>query len=233
MKTVIVYSGGLDSTVLLYHLLDEGHEVAALSIDYGQKHKIELQRAKAISQPLDLHHEVADLNGMTKLFGESSLINSQNSVPHGHYEEENMKSTIVPNRNMILLSLATAWASSIKADSVSYAAHSGDHAIYPDCREEFATALDQAIRLADWQEIYLNRPFVGLSKAEVVKRGAELYVPFQLTWSCYEGQDLHCGQCGTCIERREAFHLAGIEDPTSYKNTAPSLQTMIASKWRL
>ena len=144
-----------------------------------------------------------------------------------------MKSTVVPNRNMILLSLATAWAVSKKADSVSYAAHSGDHAIYPDCRNEFAEALDKAIRLADWQEVYLNRPFVDLTKADIVKLGSELNVPFEQTWSCYEGQEVHCGRCGTCIERREAFYLAGVEDPTEYSPEAPNLEVMISNDWRL
>ncbi|MCB1120019.1 MAG: 7-cyano-7-deazaguanine synthase, partial [Verrucomicrobiae bacterium] len=154
-------------------------------------------------------------------------------VPHGHYEEENMKSTVVPNRNMILLSVATGWAVSLKADCVSYAAHAGDHAIYPDCREEFADALDKTMRLADWQEIYLNRPFVSWTKADIVRRGAELNVPFEKTWSCYEGGDQHCGRCGTCIERREAFHLAGVADPTEYSEAAPTLEAMIANDWRL
>ncbi len=204
-----------------------------MSVDYGQKHKIELQRAKTIAQVLNIHHEVADLRAITALFGRSSLTNKHTSIPQGHYEKENMKSTVVPNRNMILLSLATAWASSIQASSVSYAAHAGDHAIYPDCREEFAEALDRAIRLADWQEIYLYRPFVCFTKADLVKRGNELKVPFHKTWSCYEGKEIHCGQCGTCIERREAFHLAGIKDATPYLETAPTVERMVANEWRL
>ena len=233
MKTVLVFSGGMDSTVLLYHLLAEGNEVATLSVNYGQKHAKELDQAASISRSLGLVHKTADLTGITGLFGDSSLVNDSVDIPHGHYEEDTMKSTVVPNRNMILLSLATAWAASIQANSVSYAAHFGDHAIYPDCREEFAEALDKAIRLADWQEIFLNRPFVDFTKAEIVRRGAELNVPFEKTWSCYEGRELHCGQCGTCIERREAFHLAGIEDPTNYASEAPAVETMIAQEWRL
>ena len=223
----------MDSTVLLYHLLDQGATVATLSVNYGQRHSKELFQAESITKALGVEHRTIDLRAITELFGNSSLTDTETNIPHGHYEEDNMKSTVVPNRNMILLSLATAWAASLKADSVSYAAHSGDHAVYPDCREVFASALDKAIRLADWQEIYLNRPFVDYSKTDIVKRGAELHVPFEETWSCYEGNETHCGQCGTCIERREAFYLAGIEDSTLYNETAPRLEAMVANDWRL
>jgi 7-cyano-7-deazaguanine synthase len=233
MKTVLVYSGGMDSTVLLYHLLANGDSVSTLSVDYGQRHRKELIQAAEITTKLGIEHRTVDLTSITGLFSGSSLTDQTVAIPHGHYEEENMKSTVVPNRNMILLSLATAWAISLKADCVSYAAHAGDHAIYPDCREEFAAALDKTIRLADWQEVYLNRPFVGLTKAEIVKRGAELKVPLEKTWSCYEGGEHHCGRCGTCIERREAFYLAGVEDPTPYSDAAPKLETMISNDWRL
>ena len=233
MKTVLVFSGGMDSTVLLYHLLAQGADVSALSVDYGQKHKIELERAKEMAADLDVDHRIVDLRSITQLFAGSSLTDQDCSIPHGHYEEETMKSTVVPNRNMILLSLATAWAISLKADAVSYAAHAGDHAIYPDCREAFASALDKAMRLSDWNEVFLDRPFVDMSKAEIVSRGAELHVPFEKTWSCYEGGEQHCGKCGTCIERREAFHLANVVDPTPYSRDAPELQTMIANDWRL
>ncbi|MDG2170459.1 MAG: 7-cyano-7-deazaguanine synthase QueC [Opitutales bacterium] len=233
MKTVIVYSGGLDSTVLLYHLLATGDSVSTLAVNYGQRHSKELKQAKAITSKLGIEHREVDLTSINQLLGGSSLTDSSISIPQGHYEEDNMKSTVVPNRNMILLSLATGWAVSKKAECVSYAAHSGDHAIYPDCRNEFAEALDKAIRLADWQEVYLNRPFVDLTKADIVKLGSELNVPFEQTWSCYEGQDVHCGRCGTCIERREAFHLAGVEDPTEYRADAPTLEVMISNDWRL
>lgn len=233
MKTVLVYSGGLDSTVLLYHLHSAGDTVSTLSIHYGQRHAKELECARRITSDLGIEHREVDLTTINQLLGGSSLTDKDLSIPHGHYEEDNMKSTVVPNRNMILLSLATGWAISQEADCVSYAAHSGDHAIYPDCREEFADALDKTIRLADWKEVYLNRPFVGLTKADVVKRGAKLGVPFETTWSCYEGKELHCGRCGTCIERREAFHLAGVEDPTPYDSDAPSVEAMISSDWRL
>jgi 7-cyano-7-deazaguanine synthase len=233
MKTILIYSGGMDSTVLLYHLLNEGYTVKALSVDYGQRHKKEIECARLITQRLNVEHLVADLTGITSLLGGSSLTSADIDVPEGHYAEDNMKATVVPNRNMIMLSVATGWAISTKCDSVSYAAHSGDHAIYPDCREEFAQAVDQAIQLADWHKVVLNRPFVTLTKADIVALGSKLGVPFEDTWSCYKGGDLHCGRCGTCVERREAFHLAGVEDPTPYGAEAPSLEEMIQTDWKL
>lgn len=233
MKTILIYSGGMDSTVLLYHLRAEGQSVAALSIDYGQRHRRELDCAAAICARLGVEHRVADLRGLTPLLTGSSLTDPSVPVPHGHYEEATMKATVVPNRNMLLLATAAAWAIALKADTVAYAAHSGDHAIYPDCREEFAEAMDRAIGLADWHAVHLQRPFVGLTKADLVRRGAALAVPFADTWSCYEGGAEHCGRCGTCIERREAFHLAGVPDPTPYALTAPSVEAMLAANWRL
>jgi 7-cyano-7-deazaguanine synthase len=223
----------MDSTVLLYHLLDAGVEVRALSIDYGQRHKKELVWAKSVCEKLGVEHRVADLTALTPLLAGSSLTSDDIEVPDGHYEEDNMKVTVVPNRNMILLAVATGWAISTKSDSVSYAAHSGDHAIYPDCREEFAQGMDHVMGLADWHSTKLDRPFVAMTKADVAKRGAELGVPFEETWSCYKGLDLHCGRCGTCVERREAFHLAEVIDPTPYADTAPSLDEMIANDWRI
>lgn len=233
MKTVIVYSGGLDSTVLLYHLRDAGHELHALSINYGQRHCCELDRAASICAKLGIPQPMADLSAIQPLLAGSSLTSPEIEVAEGHYTEESMKSTVVPNRNMIFLSVATGHALSIKADQIAYAAHSGDHAIYPDCRNEFADAMATAIKLADWDQIELSRPFVNWTKADIVRRGAELDVPFQDTWSCYKGGDLHCGRCGTCIERREAFDLAGVTDPTPYANDAPSIESLRANEWRL
>ena len=188
MKTVLIYSGGLDSTVLLYDLLAAGHSVRALSINYGQRHQKELQAASCICQQLGIEHRVADISGIAPLLKGSSLTDDTIDVPEGHYEAESMKATVVPNRNMIMLSIAAGWAISEKADTVSYAAHSGDHAIYPDCREKFTDALDTAIQLADWHEVSLYRPFIGKSKADIVKLGSTLKVPFEKTWSCYKGR---------------------------------------------
>ena len=216
-KTVVIHSGGIDSTVLLAHLLSQGREVYALSVDYGQRHRREIEAAKKICEFYKVKHQVADLRALAPLFGANALTDQKVAVPEGHYEELSMKATVVPNRNMLFISVATSWAISLKATTVAYGAHSGDHAIYPDCRPAFAEALDAAIRLADWHEVSLERPFVKMDKTAIVRRGAELKVPMELTWSCYVGGDIHCGRCGTCVERKEAFKLAGVPDLTVYK----------------
>ena len=215
MKTILIYSGGLDSTVLLFKLLREGHEVCALGVNYGQRHRKELDAATAICAKLGVEYRIADLSAIRPLLGGSQTDDSV-AVPHGHYAAETMKLTVVPNRNMIMLSVAIAWAISTKSESVSYAAHGGDHAIYPDCREEFASALNTAAMLADWHPVNIDRPFVKMSKADIVALGNRLGVPMEMTWSCYEGGEHHCGKCGTCVERREAFQLTGVPDLTTY-----------------
>ncbi len=220
-KTVLIYSGGLDSTVLLYHLLDLGHEVHTPSFDYGQRHAHELTAAGLIARRLckvPCHIVVLD----EQLFLGSSQTSPGIDVPHGHYTDENMKITVVPNRNMVMLSLAVSYAISIGAHSVAYAAHAGDHAIYPDCRPEFTAHLQSAIYSGNEHQVSLYKPFILLSKGEIVALGSKLKVPFESTWSCYDPQPvadddfLHCGLCGTCVERREAFTLAGVPDPTEY-----------------
>lgn len=219
MKTVVCYSGGLDSTVLLYHLKAQGHQVRALSVDYGQRHRKELDAAGKIAWLLGVEHRVADLSGIRGLLAGSSQTDDTVEVPDGHYAEESMKLTVVPNRNMILLALAGAWAVSTRSDAVAYAAHGGDHAVYPDCRPEFAQAMAVALGLCDWHAPKLLRPFVEptpLGKHDVARLGYDLGVPLAETWSCYKGGELHCGTCGTCTERREAFALAGLTDPTRY-----------------
>ena len=233
MRTVLIYSGGLDSTVLLYQLCAEGHSVDALSVDYGQRHRRELLHAESICCSINVPFEVADLSSIQPLIAGSSLTSTDIEVAEGHYTEASMKSTVVPNRNMILLSIATGYALSIGADQIAYAAHSGDHAIYPDCRNEFADAMAEAIRLCDWKTVNLIRPFVDWTKADIVHRGVELNVPFAQTWSCYKGRDVHCGRCGTCIERREAFDLAGYDDPTVYAENAPATEMLRKNNWRL
>lgn len=233
MKTLVIYSGGLDSTVLLYHLHEVGDAMHALSVNYGQRHCCELESAEKICAGLSIPHQVADLSSIQSLLAGSSLTSPEIAVAEGHYTEENMKTTVVPNRNMILLALATGHALSIGARQVAYAAHSGDHAIYPDCRNEFADAMANAMALCDWNKVELSRPFVNWTKAQIVRRGAELGVPFEQTWSCYKGGEQHCGRCGTCIERREAFDLAGVTDPTAYEANAPSVETLKANDWRL
>lgn len=215
-KTILIYSGGMDSTVLLYHLLNLKNDVKCLSINYGQKHKKEIENAQYFCNNLNIGHEIIDISNITKLISSSSLT-SNLSIPDGHYEEESMKSTVVPNRNMIMLSIAIGWAINEKFNSVSYAAHAGDHAIYPDCRNEFVENLSNAAKLADWHPIEIIRPFINLSKIDIVKLGDKLGVELENTWSCYKGREYHCGKCGTCNERIESFKLAGVKDNTVYE----------------
>ena len=216
IKTILIYSGGLDSTALLYQLKAEGREVKTLSINYGQKHIKELVAARYITSNLGVEHQIVDLSAIRPLLVGSSQTDDSITVPDGHYAEEVMKKTIVSNRNMLMLSVAGAWAISSKYDTIAYAAHAGDHAIYPDCREEFVKPLNEALENADWHKVSIERPFISTTKAGIVKVGSKLNVPFAQTWSCYKGGDKHCGTCGTCYERREAFIEAEITDPTPY-----------------
>ena len=218
MKALVLFSGGLDSTVLAAQLLADGAETRLLSIDYGQRHAKELHQAEKIADALGLPHRILRLPDLGPLLGGSSLTDDQVELPEGHYAEESMKATVVPNRNMILLALAGGHALSIGFNTIAYAAHAGDHTIYPDCRPEFADAMEKALGLADWQNLHLHRPFVNFSKEELVRKGNELGAPLELTWSCYAGREKHCGKCGTCVERKEAFALAKVEDPTEYED---------------
>ena len=213
---LIVYSGGLDSTVLLHKLAAEGRADGALWVDYGQRHAREYECADYNSRKLGVKLDVADISSLKPLFGDNALTCKSAEVPEGNYADENMKTTVVPNRNMILVAIAAARAIAIGTNSVAYAAHSGDHAIYPDCRPEFAEAVESALKICHYTPITLMRPFIGMSKSEIVRMGADLGVDFSLTWSCYKGGEKHCGTCGTCTERREAFRLAGVDDPTEY-----------------
>ena len=217
---ILIYSGGLDSSVLLYKLVAEEYTVKALSIDYGQRHRKELDCAGNICAGLGVEHHVLDLSNLSPLLAGSSQTSSDIEVPNGHYAEESMKLTVVPNRNMIMLSVAIAWAVSLKYDAVAYAAHAGDHAIYPDCRPEFVDTMIKAAAVANWHAVAIDRPFLYISKADIVAQGHRLGVPFAETWSCYKGGATHCGLCGTCVERREAFELAGVLDPTIYDAAA-------------
>ncbi len=217
MKLVIVFSGGMDSTTLLYQLRAGGHELKALSFNYGQRHAVELEHAQRIAEQAGVPYECVELGALAGVIaGQSSQLNREVAVPEGHYTEESMKATVVPNRNMIMLSVAVAHAIALEFDAVAYGAHAGDHAIYPDCRLDFVEAMRSVISLCDWRKIELLTPYVDKNKSEICRLGAELQVPFALTWSCYKGGHAHCGRCGTCVERKEAFELAGVRDPTEY-----------------
>lgn len=216
MKTILTLSGGLDSTVLMHHLLDAGHELRALGVDYGQRHRRELLSATALANRAGVEFRCVDLSSLRPLLPGSALT-SEVAVPTGAYAPETLKLTVVPNRNMLLLSLATAWAVALRYDAVSYAAHAGDHAVYPDCRDEFVAACERAAQLGNDHPVRFERPFVAWHKHAIVRRGAELGVPFESTWSCYVGAERHCGRCSTCVERRAAFVTAGVPDPTAYE----------------
>ena len=216
-RTVVIFSGGLDSTTLLFDLKVAGHDVAALAINYGQRHRRELFCAQRICQEIGIDLPTLDLSGLAQIFGRNSLSDTTVAVPEGQYEEDSMQQTTVPNRNMILLSIATGWAISNGYQAVAFGAHSGEYTPYPDCRPEFATAMDNAVQLCDWEPIRILAPFVTWTKSDIVRRGAELGVPFQLTWSCYVGGEKHCGRCGTCLDRKSAFEKSGIDDPTDYE----------------
>ena len=217
MRALVLFSGGLDSTVLATQMKQEAKETRLLSIDYGQRHAKELDHSQKIADYLGLGHEILKLPQLGQILGGSSLTDKSIILPEGHYAEDSMKSTVVPNRNMILLALAGGHALSLGFDTIAYAAHAGDHTIYPDCRPEFADAMDKALGLADWKDLNLQRPYVEMTKSDLVSLGDQLVAPLHLTWSCYAGGEIHCGKCGTCFERKEAFELANITDPTKYE----------------
>ena len=217
MKALVLFSGGLDSTVLATQMKRDAEEPRLLSINYGQRHAKELNHSQRVAKHLDLPHEILNLSQLGAILGGSSLTDKGLALPEGHYAEESMKSTVVPNRNMILLALAGGHALSLGFDTIAYAAHAGDHTIYPDCRPAFADAMDRAFGLADWNTLSLHRPFVDMTKSDLVSLGTELDAPLHLTWSCYAGNEIHCGKCGTCVERKEAFALANVPDPTKYE----------------
>ncbi len=208
-------SGGLDSTTLLYHAMREDNNIRAIGFNYGQRHVTELSKAAAICRAVGVPHSIFNLDPL--LFMGSALTGGPD-VPHGHYAADNMKVTIVPNRNAVMLASAFAYAVSIGADRVGIATHAGDHPVYPDCRPEFMTAFqtmeDRA--LGEGNEVALWTPYINMSKAGIVETGYVIGVPYERTWSCYEGGEVHCGKCGTCVERKEAFRIAGVSDPTEY-----------------
>ncbi len=217
MKTVVICSGGLDSVTLAHKLAAENHALHLVSFDYGQRHKKELDCACACAERLAAPYNLVDIATVGNLLS-GSVLTDDGEVPEGHYAEETMRATVVPNRNAIMLSVAFGLAAAEQADAVAAAVHGGDHFIYPDCRPGFVAAFGAMQRhaLDGLADIELITPFLETDKAGIVHAGAALGVPFEKTWSCYKGGARHCGRCGTCVERREAFHLARVADPTGY-----------------
>jgi 7-cyano-7-deazaguanine synthase len=212
--SIIILSGGMDSVTLLY---DQQDRIAlAVTFDYGSKHNArEIPFARLHCERLGIDHLVIPLSFMEQYF-QSSLLKGGEEIPEGHYAADNMKSTVVPFRNGIMLAVAIGLAESRGLKHVMMANHSGDHTIYPDCRPEFVTAMSEAARTGTFPGITLLCPFTNMTKSEIAARGKTLGIDYSETWSCYKGGEVHCGRCGTCVERREAMAEAGINDNTPY-----------------
>jgi len=223
---VAIVSGGLDSVTLAYYLKDANYDLHILAFDYGQRHSRELQFAEFTASRLNATFDLVDVTSIGALLTGSSLTDHSIPVPDGHYEAESMKSTVVPNRNAIMLTIAYGVAVARKANVVATGVHGGDHYIYPDCRPEFVNAFDLMQRYATdgfaKRDLHLYTPFIAKKKHDIVATGHVLGVPFHETWSCYKGGKRHCGTCGTCTERKEAFVLADIPDPTDYESDGVS-----------
>ncbi|TDP39066.1 preQ(0) biosynthesis protein QueC [Idiomarina aquatica] len=215
-KVVVIYSGGMDSFTVLNKALQQGLDVSALSFNYGQRHVKELDVAANVCKSLEIPHKIVDITAINSLLAGSSLTDDID-IPEGHYEQESMKSTVVPNRNMILLSLAIGYAVSENAQAVYYGAHSGDHAIYPDCRPEFVRQMNVVSKLANYDPVEVVAPYLDVDKNAILADGLKMGLDYSNTWTCYNGRDKACGKCGACIERLEAFAANEQSDPLSYE----------------
>jgi len=216
MKAVVILSGGMDSITLLYDVISQGYEVQALSFDYRQRHKKELGCAKATCKVLNVPHKVVSLDVLNDL-APSSLTRDSIEVPEGHYAAPNMKQTVVPNRNMVLISLAASYAISQGISKIYYGAHAGDHAIYPDCRPDFVSKMRDVLKCCDYLPVELEAPYLNITKRDILSIGLKLGVDYSLTWTCYNGRDCACGKCGSCTERLEAFEQNNTKDPIKYE----------------
>lgn len=214
-NSVIIVSGGMDSITLLY---DHKDEIAlGISFDYGSNHNArEIPFAKMHCERLGIKHITINLDFMHQYF-KSSLLDGAEAIPEGHYADDNMKSTVVPFRNGIMLSIAIGIAESNNLDQVFIANHGGDHTIYPDCRPEFINAIDAAATAGTYNNVKVVAPYTKITKSDIARVGKKLGIDYTETWSCYKGGEVHCGKCGTCVERKEALAEAGIEDKTIYE----------------
>jgi len=215
-KVVVIYSGGMDSFTVLHKAIEQGKDVYPLTFNYGQRHSKEIDYAARVCKELNIAHKVVDISAITELMSGSSLT-SDIDIPEGHYEQDSMKSTMVPNRNMVLLSMAIAYAVSLDARAVYYGAHSGDHAIYPDCRPEFVSKMNEVSQIANYEPVDIVSPYIKDNKIGILRDGLRMGLDYGKSWTCYNGREKACGQCGSCQERLEAFELNGITDPLVYE----------------
>lgn len=219
--TLAVVSGGLDSTTLAYYLAEpSGQPPHLVSFDYGQRHRTELDFAAATAASLNTRHDVVDLTAITPHLTGSALTDPTVEVPHGHYAADTMTATVVPNRNMMMISVAAAIAQARGLSRVAVGVHAGDHPVYADCRPSFIDSARIAVEQATDGQVTVVAPFVNETKTDIARHAGRLGLPIDQTWSCYEGGEIHCGRCGTCVERIEALHDAGVEDPTVYADPA-------------
>ena len=220
-KVVVILSGGMDSFTVLHKIRQEEPDVQifCLTFDYGQRHRKEIDYAARICAAANnVHHKIVDVSAMNQLIGGSSSLMSQEDIPEGHYQAETMKSTVVPNRNMILLSMAVGYAVSLEeCFHVYYGAHGGDHALYPDCRPEFVHRMNDVCAIANYDKIEIVTPFLHASKIDILTQGLAWGLDYGLTWTCYNGRERACGKCGACQERLEAFAKNNVTDPLEYE----------------
>jgi 7-cyano-7-deazaguanine synthase len=215
-KVVVIYSGGMDSFTVLNKALKNGLEVFPLTFNYGQRHIKEIEYVRKVCKKLNLNHEIVDISAINHLL-QGSALTSDIDVPEGHYAEESMKATVVPNRNMIMLSLAIGYAISKKTYKVYFGSHSGDHAIYPDCRPEFVEKMNAVAKIANYQLVEITTPYLNKDKGQILADGLKMGLDYSQTWTCYNGRENACGKCGSCVERLEAFANNGAIDPLIYE----------------
>lgn len=213
---VVIYSGGMDSFTLMNRLIHQGTTVLPLSFLYGQRHSKELDYARRVCERLGLVHRVIDIGSISQLLTGSSLTDNI-EVPEGHYEDQSMRSTVVPNRNMVMLSLAISYAISSGSSTVVYGAHGGDHAIYPDCRPDFVARMNSVAAVANYEPVLISAPYLHWTKTDILAEGLKLGLDYRETWTCYNGREKACGKCGSCVERLEAFAANGVDDPLDYE----------------
>ena len=222
--TVVVYSGGMDSYTVLHRVLRETPNVHALSFHYGQRHSRELDVARDVCNRLGIEHQVVDITAIHGLIDNSALTDASRAMPDGDYAEDNLTATVVPNRNMILLSLAIAKAVNVGASRVAYGAHGGDHVLYPDCRPAFVETMNDVAAIANFSPVEIHAPYLRASKSEILADGLAMGLDYGETWTCYEGRELACGRCGSCRERLAAFAAHGVTDPLAYADTSADTQ---------